>query len=129
MAKPGSGKLKMKAFQQKQWNSTKRSLKRDAAIFGIGKKRRRKKRGCYIATCIYGSYDCPQVWTLRRYRDQRLAQSLIGRAFIHCYYAVSPIMVNLFGNTRFFQRFWKAFLDRMIRRLNEQGFSSGRYYD
>ena len=25
--------------------------------------------GCYVATCIYGSYDCPQVWTLRRYRD------------------------------------------------------------
>lgn len=19
---------------------------------------------CYIATCVYGSYDCPQVWTL-----------------------------------------------------------------
>ena len=21
------------------------------------------KSGCYIATCVYGSYDCPQVWT------------------------------------------------------------------
>ena len=25
--------------------------------------------GCYIATCVYGSYDCPQVQTLRRFRD------------------------------------------------------------
>ena len=25
--------------------------------------------GCYVATAVYGSYDCPQVWTLRRYRD------------------------------------------------------------
>lgn len=24
-----------------------------------------EKNGCYIATCVYGSYDCPQVWTLR----------------------------------------------------------------
>ena len=29
-----------------------------------------KKQGCYIATCVYGSYDCPQVWILRRYRDE-----------------------------------------------------------
>ncbi len=43
MAKAGAGKRKMKAFQTKQWNNTKKSLKRDAAIFGIGKKKRRKK--------------------------------------------------------------------------------------
>ncbi len=23
--------------------------------------------GCYIATAVYGSYDCPPVWTLRRF--------------------------------------------------------------
>lgn len=28
--------------------------------------------GCYIATCVYGSYDCPQVWILRRFRDDIL---------------------------------------------------------
>ena len=33
---------------------------------------RKKKQGCYVATCVYGSYDCPQVWTLRRYRDDVL---------------------------------------------------------
>ena len=31
--------------------------------------RKRPSRGCYIATAVYGSYDCPQVWTLRRYRS------------------------------------------------------------
>jgi len=28
--------------------------------------------GCYIATAVYGSYNCPEVWTLRRYRDIKL---------------------------------------------------------
>lgn len=28
----------------------------------------KEKAGCYIATCVYGSYDCPQVWILRRFR-------------------------------------------------------------
>ena len=38
--------------------------------------------GCYIATCAYGSYDCPEVWTLRRFRDNTLAKNIFGRAFI-----------------------------------------------
>ena len=38
--------------------------------------------GCYIATCVYGSYDCPQVRTLRRFRDEVLKQSAPGRAFV-----------------------------------------------
>ena len=35
--------------------------------------------GCYIATCVYGSYDCPQVWTLRRFRDDTLDETWYGR--------------------------------------------------
>ena len=53
--------------------------------------------GCYVATCVYGSYDCPQVWTLRRFRDNMLAESRPGRAFIRVYYAVSPTLVKWFG--------------------------------
>lgn len=41
--------------------------------------RRGAKRGCYVATAVYGSYDCPEVWTLRRFRDERLAQTWNGR--------------------------------------------------
>ncbi len=45
----------------------------------------RKSGGCYVATCVYGSYDCPQVWTLRRFRDDIMAQSVAGRLFIKFY--------------------------------------------
>ena len=50
--------------------------------------------GCYIATAVYGSYDCPEVWTLRRYRDNELAKTWYGRAFIHSCYAISPTFEN-----------------------------------
>ena len=56
--------------------------------------------GCYIATSVYGSYDCPEVWTLRRYRDYSLSKTLFGRLFIKVYYLLSPIMVSLFGKTK-----------------------------
>ena len=88
-----------------------------------------KKGGCYIATAVYGSYDCPQVWTLRRYRDYKLSSSMFGRLFIKVYYSVSPWAVKRFGNTAFFQRFWRTHLDRWVQKLNSQGYSSVPYDD
>ena len=85
--------------------------------------------GCYVATAVYGSYDCPQVWTLRRYRDFTLAESWLGRLFIFLYYAISPTLVRWFGETRWFKNMWKPKLDRMVKRLNEEGVADTRYQD
>ena len=88
-----------------------------------------KKKGCYIATAVYGSYDCPQVWTLRRYRDFSLSRTAPGRLFVKLYYAVSPALVKLFGKQRWFRSLWKKFLDRKVARLNARGFEDSPYKD
>lgn len=88
-----------------------------------------KSGGCYVATCVYGSYDCPQVWTLRRYRDDRLGATRQGRMFIRIYYAVSPIVVKLLGKTEWFRKFWKKKLDVMVEKLQQEGFESTPYCD
>ncbi len=85
--------------------------------------------GCYIATCVYGSYDCPQVWTLRRFRDFRLSKSFWGRIFIRTYYKISPKAVKLFGNKNWFRTFWKKRLDKMIFKLQRDGYDNTPYYD
>lgn len=85
--------------------------------------------GCYVATCVYGSYDCPQVWTLRRYRDNTLASTWYGRVFIHTYYAVSPSIVKCFGETTWFKKIWKGKLDRMVANLQANGVESTPYED
>ncbi len=85
--------------------------------------------GCYIATCVYGSYDCPQVWTLRRFRDNTLAATWYGRTFIRLYYAVSPKLVKRFGQTNWFKRIWKGKLDGMVKRLREEGIEDTPYQD
>lgn len=87
------------------------------------------KNGCYVATAVYGSYDCPQVWTLRRYRDYTLAQTWYGRAFIRMYYAVSPTIVNFFGNTVWFNKIWRKNLDKKVKKLQKRGFESTPYKD
>lgn len=91
--------------------------------------RPQKKSGCYVATCVYGSYNCPQVWTLRRYRDNTLAKTWYGRAFIHTYYAISPTIVKWFGNTTWFKKLWRGKLDKMVKKLNNDGISNTLYED
>jgi len=90
---------------------------------------KRKLFGCYIATAVYGSYNCPQVWTLRRYRDFILAKNIFGRIFIHVYYKVSPLLIKLFGENKYFNRFWLCILDRKINNLQKLGISDTPYED
>lgn len=58
----------------------------------------KKRGGCFVATAVYGSYDCPEVWVLRRFRDHSLISTRIGRAFVRAYYLTSPTAVR-FGGT------------------------------
>ncbi len=85
--------------------------------------------GCYIATAVYGSYDCPPVWVLRRYRDGVLAKSWYGRRFIHIYYSVSPSLVKWFGHTTLFNKMFKCRLDKMVSNLKNQGIEDTPYND
>lgn len=85
--------------------------------------------GCYVATAVYGSYDCPQVWTLRRFRDYTLAKSRLGRLFVRTYYAVSPTLVKWFGNSGWFRSLCKPALDELVSRLHRQGVADTPYHD
>lgn len=85
--------------------------------------------GCYIATAVYGSYDCPQVWTLRRYRDNILAATWYGRAFIKIYYAISPTLVKMFGKNKRFLNKCRSTLDQMVSDLQKNGVESTPYED
>ncbi len=85
--------------------------------------------GCYVATAVYGSYNCPEVWTLRRFRDNTLDATWYGRAFIKTYYAISPTLVKWFGETDWFKKMWKTPLDKMVSSLRKKGIASTPYHD
>ena len=85
--------------------------------------------GCYVATAVYGSYDCAEVWTLRRFRDDALAASWYGRSLIRLYYAVSPTLVRWFGHTAWFRRLWRRRLDELVKKLRQQGVADTPYRD
>ena len=95
----------------------------------VQKEKKSSSGGCYIATAVYGSYDCPEVWGLRRYRDYSLKISVLGRLFIRIYYAVSPAFVKLFGKKAWFKLLGRKFLDKRVAALKEAGYSEEEYRD
>ena len=88
-----------------------------------------KTGGCYVATCVYGSYDCPEVWVLRRYRDNTLDNKFLGKTFIRVYYAVSPTLVKLFGKQKWFVFGCKSILDKIVKKLETKGVENTPYND
>ncbi len=84
---------------------------------------------CYVATAVYGSYDCPEVWTLRRFRDYTLAETWYGRAFISTYYAISPTLVKWFGKTEWFKRLCLVPLEKLVTHLQDNGVENTPYQD
>ncbi len=90
---------------------------------------RSSSQGCYIATSVYGSYDCPEVWTLRRFRDLNLKQTKLGRIFIKVYYAVSPTLVKCFGNIKWLKNLIRQPLNKLVAHLQLSGLQDTPYQD
>ena len=80
----------------------------------------KKKEGCYIATAVYGSYDAPQVMTLRRFRDETLSKTVFGRWFIRTYYRYSPFVAEWLKEAGRINRAVRKLLDRLVDRLNSK---------
>jgi len=45
---------------------------------------------CFIATAVYGDFNTPEVIALRRFRDEVLRKSRLGRTFVAWHYKTSP---------------------------------------
>lgn len=76
--------------------------------------------GCYIATACYGSYDHPDVIALRRFRDERLMASALGRLFVNTYYVVSPCLARRLVHTSRLARFIRCtVLEPLVRRWRD----------
>lgn len=110
-------------------NSYNEKIKQYDSSYQAPQTNMKQDSGCYVATAVYGSYDCPQVWTLRRYRDYTLAETWYGRTFIRIYYTISPTLVKWFGHTDWFKHMWKRTLDRMVQNLNDSGVENTPYED
>lgn len=88
-----------------------------------------KKQKCYIATCVYKSYETKELFVLRRYRDKKLRRTWHGRLFIKFYYFNAPIVIKLFGRMKWFNKLWRKILDRKVKKLIKKGYLDSYYED
>lgn len=65
-----------------------RALAASASTFSTSS--RESKAGCFIATAVFPDPDAPQLGILRRYRDQSLMATAMGRRAVGQYYRLSP---------------------------------------
>jgi len=81
-------------------------------------KRMTKKKGCFIATAVYGDYDSPEVITLRLFRDNYLNNSIAGRGFIRLYYLISPSIAKHLKQRGIVSRIIRSILNKVVQRIN-----------
>lgn len=80
----------------------------------------KKKSGCFIATAVYGGYNMPEVMVLRKYRDNSLNKSILGRLFIRIYYRFSPLLANYIKNKPKLRGIIKSILDLIVKHLKDR---------
>ncbi len=104
---------------RKKMNWRQKALAKDSIR---GEKRRQEKTGCYVATEVYGDSHAPQVEFLRRFRDERLKRSMLGRFLISCYYGgLGQGFASFIGLIPEANRIVRSFLDWLSLLLSHQG--------
>lgn len=58
------------------------------------------KKGCFVATAVYGDDSAPEVLVLRQWRDTALVRYSTGRYFIRWYYRHGPTLANVAATSR-----------------------------
>jgi Pentapeptide repeats (8 copies) len=79
-----------------------------------------KDSGCFIATACYGDPECHEVRTLRRFRDEHLLISWLGRVAMRAYYFLSPSMAETIQKHPRVRRITREWLVAPLARLAER---------
>jgi hypothetical protein len=77
----------------------------------------RVKKFCAVATWAYGSEDLPEVRRLRKFRDERLSRSFVGRAFVRWYYRNGSHIVTILDRIPGTHGAARSVLSAITRRL------------
>jgi hypothetical protein len=72
------------------------------------------RKGCFVATAVYGDEDYVEVQFLRAYRDTVLRRSLAGRMAISTYYRFGPYLGAVVERNPVLKRIGRLMLDRVV---------------
>ncbi len=73
-----------------------------------------KRKYCFIATAAYGSPLAQEVVLLKTYRDNYLAQHVVGEKFIQAYYRYSPYLARQVSRNKVLKLLTRCLLTPLI---------------
>jgi hypothetical protein len=85
-----------------------------------GKTRIEVKKGCFIATAVYGSEDHGNVMILRRFRDEHLEPTRVGNFFCSGYYWFAPKLLSIPCIASIIAKPTRALLDYLCKVLDDR---------
>ena len=74
-----------------------------------------KSGWCFIATAVYQQNDAEPVLVLRRFRDDVLIKSVVGRGFINLYYKLSPQIAEILVRHNHLRNCVRIALDCLVK--------------
>ena len=80
----------------------------------------KKFSSCFIATAVYGDPSCSEVRALRRFRDETLLPTRLGKAFVSCYYFCSPPIANWLKNKKKLSAILKSGLNIIVQHITNK---------
>lgn len=73
-----------------------------------------KQSKCFIATAVYGNGEAPEVMVLRKFRDDVLLKSFLGKIMVEIYYFTSPKIAEFLRNTKLLKSIIRNILDKIV---------------
>jgi hypothetical protein len=77
-------------------------------------KYQRETFSCFVATAAYGSPYAVEVVFLRRYRDEVMARTVVGRCVVAIYHRVSPPIASFIRRREPARRISRQLLGRLV---------------
>jgi len=111
---PDQAKDKGRELASTYWQNREKGQKESLAFWKSKPSVEDKGSKCFIATACYGSYDDPNVLTLRRFRDEKLMPLVAGRILLKLYYFCSPFAAFIIRKNSQFRHLVKFFFVRPI---------------
>lgn len=76
-----------------------------------------RRKGCFVATSVYGDEDFIEVQFLRAYRDTVLRRSALGRIAIRLYYRFGPYLAAIVERNAAVKTVARRALDRVVSHI------------
>ena len=73
---------------------------------------------CFVATACYGCPTHPNLTVLRRFRDERLLTSILGRWFVAGYYRIGPYLAAIVRHSPTLRRGMTRVVDWIVAKID-----------